>query len=147
METITVEQITEKEIPNKKEKREAKKKEKAVKQQKEIINSEIGKSVLERTNVYIYPVDVRKNVKKEKQFRSLLRGKLKRYVDTYLLETNIKKNKDFDSPKLFEEFIVFYKTNYSTNDFSISSLRTVIDETEKEELSKFLSALQKYICK
>lgn len=122
-------------------------KEKKEKKSKEIVSSVIETKIVGKDSLYIYPIGTKGDFKKEKSFRVSRRNSLKKFVDTFILETRIKKNKDFDFPKMFDEFLIIYKGNYTNNDFSVSSLRETINETDKEELELFLLKCKEHISK
>lgn len=104
-------------------------------------------TIKQRSSIYLYPVEIKGNIEKEKQFRSKLRGNLSKFIDTYIVKVKIGKSKDFNSQEHFDNFLSFYKGNYSTNDFSTGSLRETLKDEERESMEFFLKDLKAYVSK
>jgi hypothetical protein len=103
----------------------------------------------QRNVIYNYPDNLKtekeRNSKEGKKFRSSLRRNLERITTNILLHTKYNRTEDLKIG--VNEFIAFYKKNYTINDFTIDSLTQSNKDDRREDLKMCLEIVSHFITK
>lgn len=111
----------------------------------EKVKANIIEMLVSRQQHFIYKVQAQTEKltpKKAKQYRQ----KMRRMLENFYFEICLKKDSENRKNKI-NEFLVFYKTHYILNDFSIKSLTDSRDEGKQESYKALLKAVQESLSK
>ena len=111
----------------------------------EKVKANIIEMLVSRQQHFIYKVQAQIEklpAKKAKQYRQ----KMRRMLENFYFEICLKKDSENRKNKI-NEFLVFYKTHYILNDFSIKSLTDSRDEGKQESYKALLKAVQESLSK